>query len=123
MVGVLEISFEDDDFHWHMDCDTPENDIENQCKKVHNHGPPKTTPKAQTPLLIKLSSPHAQLLTKEGSDAAGDDLYSCEPIIIPSGTQKLLITGIPIATPNNRIYARIAPRPGLSGKALDIGVG
>ena len=44
-------------------------------------------------------------------------------MILESGTRKLVNTGILIAAPSSRMYARIAPRSGLSIKGLDIGAG
>ena len=44
-------------------------------------------------------------------------------MILKPGTHKLVNTCILIATPSTRMYARIAPRLGLSVSGLDIGAG
>ena len=76
-------------------------------------------------LLIQKLSPYAKTPTRGSESAAGYDLYCAEsaPVIIPPGKRKLVDTGIAIATPGNQLYARIAPRSGLSVKGLDIGAG
>ena len=123
IVRGLGIPCEDDDFHCPMDCDTSENHIENQLKPDNSWlSNPKTIP-PHTQLLVKLLSPEAKLPTRGSNDAAGYDLYSCEKIILKPGTRKLVNTGISIATPSTKMYARIALRSGLSVKGLDIGAG
>ena len=124
-MGGLGIPCEHDDFHCHIDCDTPENHIENQSKKLEpdNPWPSEPTPTPHTKLLVKLVSINAKLLTRGSEDAAVYDQYSCEPAIIPPRTRKLVNTGISIAAPIARLYARIAPRSGLAVKGLDIGTG
>ena len=121
----LGIPCEDDDFHCPMDYDTPENHIENQFKKLKSDKPwpfePIPTP--HTKLLVKLLSMNAKLPTRGSENAAGYDLYSCEPAIIPPRTRKLVNTGVSIAAPSTKLYARIAPRSGLGVKGLDIGAG
>ena len=123
IVRGLGIPCQDDDFHCPMDCDTPENHIENQLEPDNSwvSNPEPIPPRTQ--LLVKLLSPEAKLPTRGSDDAAGYDLYSCEKIILEPRTHKLVNTGISIATPNTRMYARIAPRSGLSVKGLDIGAG
>ena len=74
-------------------------------------------------LLVKLLSINAKLPTGGSKDAAGYNLHSCEPAIIPPRTWKLVNTGISIASPSTRLYARIAPRSGLAVRGLDIGAG
>ncbi len=77
-------------------------------------------------LMVKLLSKHARLPTKGSSDAAGYDLYCSEDqtVIIPARERKLIDIGIAIATPTGiPLYARIAPRSGLSLQGLDIGAG
>ena len=64
---------------------------------------------------------NGKLGTRGSEDAAGYDLSSCEPAIIPPRTQKLVDTGISIAVPSIRLYTRIAPRSGLAVKELNIG--
>ena len=75
--------------------------------------------------MVKLLSPHAKKPARGSESAAGYDLYCAEntPVIIPPRTRKLIDTGIAIATPGIHLYARIAPRSGLSVKGLDIGAG
>ena len=119
----LRILCKDDDFHCPMDCETPENHIENQLKPDNSWlSNPETIP-PRTQLLVKLLPPEAKLPTRESDDAAGYDLYSCEKIILEPGTRKLGNTSISIAAPSTRMYARIAPRSGLSVKGLHIGPG
>ena len=66
---------------------------------------------------------NAKLPTRGSEDAAGYDLYSCKPAIIPPRTRKLVDTGVSIAVPSARLYARITLRSGLAVKGLDIGAG
>ena len=75
-------------------------------------------------LLVKLLSPHARKPTRGSESATGYDLYASEETIIPPKSRNIVDTGIAIAmnTPEN-LYARIAPRSGLSVKGLDIGAG
>ena len=77
-------------------------------------------------LLVKLLSPHARMPTRGSESAAGYDLYCAEDksVIIQPGNRKLVDTGIVIAMDHPAtLYARIAPRSGLSVKGLDIGAG
>ena len=106
-----------------MDCDTPENQIENQSKTtgLDNSWPSEPTPTAHTKSLVKLLSTNAQLPTRGSQDAAGYDLYSCESTKIPPSTRKLVNTGISISAASTRMDAQIAHRSGLSIKGLDIG--
>ena len=109
-----------------MDCDTPENHIENQPMKLEPENSWLSNPEPippRTQLLVKLLSAEAKLPTRGSDDAAGYDLYSCEKMILEPGTRKLVNTGISITTPSTRMYARIAPCSGLSVKGLDIGAG
>ena len=73
--------------------------------------------------MVKLLSPEAKLPTRGSDDATGYDLYKSEKMILEPGTRRLVNTGISIATPSTRMYARIAPRSVLSVKGLDIGAG
>ena len=125
LVRGLGIPCEDDDVHCHMDCDTPQNHIENQCKKLEPDDlwPSKPTPTPRTNLLVKLLSINAKFPTRGSEDGAGYDLYSCEPAIIPPRTRKLVDTGISVAAPSTNLYARIAPRSGLSVQGLHIDAG
>ena len=56
-----------------MDCDTPENHIENKFKKLKTDEPwPfEPTPTPRTKLLVKLLSMNAKLPTRGSEDAAG----------------------------------------------------
>ena len=85
IVRCLGIPCEDDDFHCPMDCHTPENHIENQFKKLKSDKPWRfePTPTSRTKLLVKLVSMNAKLPTPKCEDAAGYDLNSYEPAIIP----------------------------------------
>ena len=106
-----------------MDCDTPENHVKNQSKKLEpdNPWPSDPTPTPCTKLLVKLLSINAKLPTRGSEDAAGYDLYSCEPAIIPPRTRKLINIGISIAALSTKLYARIVPRSGLAVNGLNIG--
>ena len=75
-----------------MDCDTPENHIENQSNKLEpdNSWSSEPIPTPRTKLLIKVLSRNAKLLTWGSEDAAG--------------------YGISFAAPSTRLYARIALR-------------
>ena len=75
-------------------------------------------------LLVKLLSPDTKLPMQGSKSAAGYDLYSSEESILLPKTRKLIDTGIAVSmnTPKN-LYARIAPRSGLSVKGLYIGAG
>ena len=119
IIRGLGIPCEDDDFHCPMDCDTPENHIENQPSNLNKLEPSPP----QTRLLVKLLSQNSKLPTRGSNNAPGYDLYSCETMILEPGTRKLVNTGIAISTPGTKLYARIAPRSGLSIKGLDIGAG
>ena len=125
IVRGLGIPCEDDDFHCPMDYDTPENHIENQFRKLESDKawPFEPTPTPRTKLLVKLLSMNAKLPTRGSKDAAGYDLYSCEPAIIPPQNRKLVNTGVSIAAPSIKLYPRITPRSGLAVKGLDIGAG
>ena len=126
IVRGLGILCEDNDFHCPMDCDTPETHIENQPIKLEPDNSWLSNPEPippRTQLLVKLLSPEAKLPTWGNNNAAGYDLYSCEKMILEPGTRKLVNTSIWISKPSTRIYARIAPRSGLSVKGLDIGSG
>ena len=125
IVRGLGIPCQDDDFHCPMDCDTPENHIKNHSKKLKsdNSWPSEPTIIPRTKLLVKLLSTKAKLPTRGTKDAAGYDLYICEPTIIPPRTRKLVHTGISIAAPTTKGYARIALRSGLAIKGLDLGAG
>ena len=66
--------------------------------------------------------PDAHVPERKSRKAAGFDLYSCDDIIIPEHTRKLVRTGIKIQIPDD-CYARIAPRSGLSVLGIDVGAG
>ena len=65
IVRGLGIPYDNDDFHCPMDCDTPENHIEHQSKKLRldNLWTPETTPTHRTKLLVKPLSTHAKIPT------------------------------------------------------------
>ena len=112
IVRGLGIPFEDNDFYCLMDCNTPENHIENQPMKLEPDNSWLSNPEPippRTQLLVKLLSPEGKLPTRGNDDVAGYDLYSCETMILETGTRKRVNTGISIAIPSTRMYARIAP--------------
>ena len=74
-------------------------------------------------LLVKFVSSHAKLPTRGSESAAGYDLYASEGAILPPSSRQFIDTGIAIAMKNRNLYARIAPRSGLSVKGLDVGAG
>ena len=71
---------------------------------------------------IKLNHPNAVLPTRGSKYAVGYDLYSCEELIIGKNNSALVDTGIildidlDIHNEFNSLYARIAPRSGISYK-------
>lgn len=68
--------------------------------------------KMTTRIQFKLSDDAKE--PKKGSrGSAGWDLYSPTSGIIPSGTRKLIKTGVFVAMPSN-LYGRVAPRSGLA---------
>ena len=90
IVRGLGIPCEDNDFHCPMDCDTPENYIENQPMKLEPDNSWLSNPEPippRTQLLVKLLSPEAKLPTRGSDDAAGYDIYSCEKMILEPGTR------------------------------------
>ena len=74
-------------------------------------------------LPVKLVSSHAKMPTRGSEGAAGHDLHSCEDVLIPARTRKLVDSGISVAIPVPKLYGRVAPRSGLSVKGLDVGAG
>ena len=79
---------------------------------------------------IKCVHTNAVVPTRGSKYAVGYDLYSCEEIIIPQNNSALIDTGIVIDVDlnvhneYNSLYARIAPRSGISyKKKTTIGAG
>lgn len=86
---------------------------------------PKTSWKASktNDVQIKLHSPHSKIPTRATSGSAGYDIYSVEAVSISPGSRMLVDSGFSIQFPNY-VYARIAPRSGLSVKySIDVGAG
>jgi len=74
-------------------------------------------------LAVKRLRPSATLPTRGSAEAAGLDLYSCDPVEIPAGGRSLVKTGIAISLPPG-YYGRVAPRSGLAVKnGIDVGAG
>ena len=71
--------------------------------------------KASNALRVKLLSPKGKLPTKGSNLAAGYDLSSTQPLIIPINGRALVQTDISISVPKGT-YGRIAPRSGLAVK-------
>ena len=66
---------------------------------------------------------HAKLPIRGSSGAAGYDLHAAEKCVIPANARGVVKTGIAIEIPEG-LYARIAPRSGLSvKKSIDVGAG
>ena len=66
---------------------------------------------------------HAKLPIRVSAGAAGYDLHAAEKCTIPANSRGVVKTGIAIEIPVG-LYARIAPRSGLSMKnSIDIGAG
>ena len=60
---------------------------------------------------------HAKLPIRGSSGAAGYDLHVAERCVIPANSRGVVKTGVAIEIPKG-LYARIAPRSGLSVKKL-----
>ena len=66
---------------------------------------------------------HAKLPIRGSTGAAGYDLHAAERCTIPASARGVVKTGIAIEIPKG-LYARIAPRSGLSVKKwIDVGAG
>ena len=66
---------------------------------------------------------HAKLPIRGSTGAAGYDLHAAEKCTIPANSRGVVKTGIAIEIPEG-LYARIAPRSGLSvKKSIDVGAG
>ena len=71
---------------------------------------------------VKLNHPNAILPTRGSKYSVGYDLYSCEEVIIEQNNSALIDTGIildidlNVHNEYNSLYARIAPRSGISFK-------
>ena len=66
---------------------------------------------------------HAKLPIRGSKGAAGYDLHAAEKCVIPANARGVVKTGIAIEIPEG-LYARIAPRSGLSvKKSIDVGAG
>ncbi len=70
----------------------------------------------------KLVEPGALLPIRATPNSAGLYLFASEEAIIQPNNRKLISTGLSICLPDCS-YGRIAPRSGLSLKALDVGGG
>lgn len=93
--------------------------IHKQIQKYISHA----TKKQQRRVLIKLLSKDAKMPTKGTKGAAGFDLYAAANVKIEPRSRAFVSTGISLEFPFNDVYARIAPRSGLSVKGFDIGAG
>ena len=72
---------------------------------------------------IKKLYNHAKLPVRSTKGAAGYDLYSAKKCAIPAHGRGVVKTGISLSFPQG-LYARIAPRSGLSiKKSIDVGAG
>jgi len=71
---------------------------------------------------VALIHPNATKPQRKSSRAAGVDLHSCEDLVIPATSRKLVSTGLQIEIPDT-CYARIAPRSGLAVGGVDVGAG
>ena len=68
-------------------------------------------------LKVKRLSPSAKLPTKAHSSDAGFDIYADTTEVIPSGSTRLISTGIAIEIPEG-YYGRLKGRSGLTSKTL-----
>jgi dUTP pyrophosphatase len=75
-----------------------------------------------TDIRVRLLDVRARKPFKADSGCAGYDVFSLEDVMIAPGERKLVETGVSIQVPR-RLYARVAPRSGLSVKGIDIGAG
>ena len=74
-------------------------------------------------LKVKRMVNHAKLPIRGSVGAAGYDLHAAEKTVIPAHSRGVVKTGISIEIPEG-LYARIAPRSGLSvKKSIDVGAG
>ena len=74
-------------------------------------------------LKVKRMVNHAKLPIRGSTGAAGYDLHAAEKTVIPAHSRGVVKTGISIEIPEG-LYARIAPRSGLSvKKSIDVGAG
>ena len=74
-------------------------------------------------LKVKRMVNHAKLPIRGSVGAAGYDLHAVEKTVIPAQSRSVVKTGIAIEIPEG-LYARIAPRSGLSvKKPIDVGAG
>ena len=74
-------------------------------------------------LRVKKLDPTAFIPAKGSEQAAGYDLFSIEPKVIPAKHKALISTGIAMMIPVGN-YGRIAPRSGLAAKNfIDVGAG
>jgi dUTP pyrophosphatase len=71
---------------------------------------------------VKLHDVSAKMPKKAEPGSAGYDIFSNEHVIVPSGSRKLISTGVSIEVPDY-YYVRVAPRSGLACKGIDIGAG
>jgi len=79
---------------------------------------------------VTLIDENSQIPTRGSEHSVGYDLYSCENVVIPARGKALVSTGLSIEInyeslqDHESLYARIAPRSGLSWKNhIDIGAG
>ena len=73
-------------------------------------------------MIQRVGSSCPQIPTRSSVEAAGYDIYTPSPIIIPAWSRSLVSTGLRFVIPHG-CYARIAPRSGLSLLGLDIAAG
>jgi dUTP pyrophosphatase len=74
-------------------------------------------------LIFSPCHPGAKVPVRGSPDAAGLDIYCIMDDTIPSGTRKLISTGLKLKYCPENSYIRIAPRSGLSCKGIDICAG
>ncbi|CAM0951437.1 unnamed protein product [Alopecurus aequalis] len=82
-------------------------------------------PKPSSPLLLRVKrlSPNAVLPSRASTRAAGYDLTSAVPTVVPARGRALVATDLCVAVPEGT-YARIAPRSGLAWRhGIDVGGG
>jgi len=73
-------------------------------------------------LLVKRITEHAFCPIRMTDGAAGYDLRSAYPYVVPTGGKCLCLTDLQLGIPSGH-YGRLAPRSGLAKSMIDVGAG